>query len=854
VKSETGMDDGSFNEVLNRYLHKSGHLQKELASTIGLHPKVLSRKASSNGDAFLSRENLQAIIEILAEWHTITTREEAYHLLELAGAKPTIFDDDQWQKPPLNKLTVQQRAFPTLKHNLPAPRTSFIGRAWAIDRLLNLLDCPEVRLVTLIGTGGSGKTHLALHVARQVVSKFEHGVWLVTLDRARDPALVTISIAQALNIQLPPGLAPLQGLIAYLRDKQLLLVLDSFEQVGDAANDIDELLAAAPGLKALVTSRSVLHLLGEHLLSVPPLEVPNSSIAMDKTGLLQLEAVQLFVERAQAGASGFRITDENAPIVGQICEKVDGLPLALELAAARIKSLSPKSLLERLSQARFSMLTGGARNLPDRQKTLHNTITWSYELLSSEEQAWFRRLGVFRGSWSLEAAEALGESAAADLSSLDVLEQLADQSLLIRLVGDDTQIRFGMLDTIREYALEQMLKQEECIWLRDWHACYYLKLAEAAEIGLRGPQQLAWLNRLAADGSNLRAALERSLQQAKEGEIIRAFPIFQQPTPVAGSSTLSAQRPAHAPLLAIEVCLRLAAALQFYWEWRGSLAEGRYWLGEALALPLEDGAGATVLAARAKALSEDSRLVCLQNDQTHAAELAEESIALWRELDDAPGLATAMIQRGWAALGSNEHDKAKSVLREGMQHISVTDEPWLYAQLLFYLAAASGFSFEFAQMNTCYEQSKALFEQAGDKIALADLMKDWGGMSIIEGNPAEAIRRLLASIRLCYELRHKQFIATGTGSLSYALGLNQKPDPAQASIDSAQIGGASESLSDSIGLTPWTRSNPMAQAARTFIRSQVDEETYTAAWAAGRKLSIEQTIELALQLGERALS
>jgi predicted ATPase len=861
VKSETDMDDRSFRGVLHEYLRKSGHYQNELASTIGLHPKVLSRKVRSYGDAFLSHEDLQAIIKILAEWHTITTREEAYHLLELAGAKPTIFDDDQWQKPPLSKLTVQQRAFPALKHNLPAPRASFIGRAWAIERLLNLLDRPEVRLITLIGTGGSGKTHLALHVARQVVSKFEHGVWLVTLDRARDPALVPISIAQALNIQLPPGLAPLQGLIAYLRDKQLLLLLDSFEQVGDAANDIDELLAAAPGLKVLVTSRSVLHLLGEHLLSVPPLEVPNSSIAMDKTGLLQLEAVQLFVERAQAGAPSFRIADENAAIVGQICEKVDGLPLALELAAARIKSLSPASLLERLSQARFSMLSGGARNLPDRQKTLHNTITWSYELLSPEEQAWFRRLGVFQGNWSLEAAEALERSAAAgndsataDLSPLDVLEQLADQSLLIRLVGDDTQIRFGMLDTIREYALEQMVKQEECIWLRDWHACYYLRLAEAAEIGLRGPQQLAWLDRLVADGSNLRAALEWSLQQAKEGETIHTLSIFQQPIPVAGSSTLSAQRPAHAPLLAIEVCLRLAAALQFYWEWRGSLAEGRYWLGEALALPLENGACATILAARAKALSEDSRLVCLQNDQTRAAELAEESIALWQQLEDAPGLVTAMIQRGWAALGGNELDKAKSVLREGMQHISVEDEPWLYAQLLFYLAAASGFSFEFSQMNACYEQSKALFEQAGDKIALADLMKDWGGMSIIEGNPPQAIRRLLASIRLCYELRHKQFIATGTGSLSYALGLNQKPDPAQASIDSAQIGGASESLSDSIGLTPWTRSNPMAQAARTFIRSQVDEETYTAAWAAGRKLSIEQTIELALQLGERALS
>ena len=555
------------------------------------------------------------------------------------------------------------------------------------------------------------------------------------------------------------------------------------------------------------------------------------------------------------------MTDENAAIIGQICEKVDGLPLALELAAARIKSLSPASLLERLSKARLPLLTGGARNLPGRQKTLHNTITWSYNLLSPTEQAWFRRLGIFQGSWSLEAAETLGQSAIADDGNastdfclLDVLEQLTDQSLLRREPGAGTQTRYSMLDTIREYALEQMSKQEEYIWLQDWHACYYLRLAEAAEIGLRGPQQLTWLDLLAADGSNLRVALEWSLQQAKESEIIRAFPIFQQPAPVAGSSTLSAQTPGKEALPAIEVCLRLAAAMQFYWEWRGSLAEGRYWLGEALALPLENDVGATVLAARAKALSEDSRLVCLQNNQTQAAELAEESIALWRKLDDAPGLVTAMIHRGWAALGSNELEKAKSVIQEGMQHISVTDEPWLYAQLLFYLAAASGFSFEFDQMNAYYTQSKELFELAGDKIALADLMKDWGGTAIIEGNPAEAIRRLLASIRLCYELRHKQFIATGMGSLSYALGLRQKPNPAQASIDSAQIGGAAESMLDSIGLTPWTRSNPMAQAARMFIRSQVDEEKYNAAWAEGRALSIEQAIELAYRLGGNAIS
>jgi len=859
VKSEIDMDVKPFCAALQKYLHESGYLQKELARAIGVHPKVLSRKLNGNASASLSHVELQSIIKALANWHAITTREEAHRLLELAGAEPTIFRDDEWQTPPLSTLATQ-RAFPTLRHNLPAPRTRFIGREWAIERLLNLLERSDVRLVTLVGAGGSGKTHLALHVAKQVVDKFAHGVWLVTLDRERDPALVPISIAQALNIQSSPGLTPLQGLMSYLRNKQLLLVLDNFEQVDEAANDVDQLLAAAPGLKVLVTSRSVLHLHGERLLSVPPLDVPNPSIALGKAGLMQLEAVQLFVERAQSVAPDFAVTDENAAIVGQICEKVDGLPLALELAAARIKVLSPTSLLERLSKARFPLLTSGARNLPSRQKTLHNTITWSYDLLSSAEQAWFRRLGVFHGSWSLEAAEALGQSATAssentatDLSPLDLLEQLADHSLLIR-PGADTQTRYNMLDTLREYALEQLSKQEEYTWLRDWHACYYLREAETAEVGLRGPQQLLWLDRIAVDRNNFRSALEWSLQRAKDGERIRIFPFFQQQaSEVAGSSTLSAHRSSGSSLQASEVCLRLAAAMRFYWEWRGHLTESRHWLGAALALPCENNAGEYALAARAKALSEASRLACLENDQTHAVELAEESIALWRQINDSTGLATALIHRGWAAHAMGEYETAKSSYQEGLRYISLTGDPWLYAQLLFYLAAASGFTSELEQMDAYYRQSKELFERLGDKCAVADLLKDWGGLLIVTGNRTEAIHRLLTSIGLCYELRHKQFIATGLGSLSFALGLREEPDPAQASIASARIGGAAESLMDAIGLKPWTRTDPMAIAVRRYIRSQVDEETWKTSWAAGRALSIEQAIDLAYQLGEKDL-
>ena len=261
-----------------------------------------------------------------------------------------------------------------------------------------------MRLVTLVGAGGSGKTRLALHVASELVGAFAQGVWLVALAGVSDADLVPMSIIQALNMKSTPSLPALQSLITYLRNKQLLLVLDNFEQVGAAAAVVDEMLAAVPGLKVLVTSRAVVHLYGEHEFSVPPLDVPDPSIVLETTELAHYGAIQLFVERAQAVVPDFALTAENGTAIAQICARADGLPLALELAAARVKVLPPALLLARLSGARLPVLTGGARNLPGRQQTLRNTITWSYDLLSRTEQAWFPRLGVFTGGWSLEAA------------------------------------------------------------------------------------------------------------------------------------------------------------------------------------------------------------------------------------------------------------------------------------------------------------------------------------------------------------------------------------------------------------------------------------------------------------------
>ncbi len=863
------MNTSAFGDCVQEYVRSSGYSQKELAEEIGLHPKVLSRKLNNSGKAYLTHLEVHRIVITLARWRAISTQDEAIHLLELANMGPNYFSSQEWQRPPLNQLLARSNQtfvsnhsrtsiyFP--KHNLPVPNTRLIGRGWAVERLTRLLKQDEIRLLTLVGAGGSGKSRLALHLARSKVEDFSHGVWYVSLAAVDDPTLVPMSIIQTLNVRLSPDISVMQNLISYLRKKQLMLVLDNFEHVGEARIVVDEMLAAAPGLKVLVTSRVVLHLYGEYEFLVPPLDVPDVGIEIETEKLSQYGAIQLFVERAHAIISDFTLTSANASSIAQICARVDGLPLALELAAARVKLLPPDLLLKMLSETLLGMLTGGAMNLPNRQQTLRNTIDWSYKLLSPVEQDWFPRLGVFVGGWSLEAAEAMIQNVAADQNAIPLsypalvmLERLADNSLLVRLPIMGEQVYFTVLDTLREYMLEKLSTQGMYERLKDWHASYYLRVVEEAEIGLRSPQQLLWLERLRANQDNIRAALEWSLQRAKTGAIINSSSsesgsIEEINNGIKAGSFVSRVVNVE-ELSASELCLRLAAALRPYWEWQGYLTEGRNWLGAVLEVSLENEAGKSILAARAKALSEASRLVCLQNEQIRAAELAEESIALWRQLDNQSGLAMAMLHRGWAAHAIGEYQLAKRVYLEGIEHASQTCDIWLQAQLLFHLAAAVGFISDFKQMRTYYTQSRELFEQVGDKIAIADLLKDQGALTILEGNYSEAIDCLLRSIKMCYKLGHKQFIATGLGSLSFAVGLRGEPEPGLASIQSARLGGAAEGLMDAIGLTPWTRSSQLVQMARQFIRSRVDEESWKVAWAEGRELSIERAIDLANQL------
>lgn len=818
----------AFQEYLRKCLRAAGHFQQELADEMHIDAKVLSRKLRGTGDSHLFDDDVKRIIRILARWRVISTRSEAYYFLELAQLQPDIFREEEWHTSPLDQLEEGEPL-----HNLSVPLTRFVGREELVGRLRSLLARDDTRLVTLVGAGGSGKTRLAQHVAGELTAIFAQGVWTVMLAPVRDPSLVLQSIMQTLSIQSLPDSSPTQSLIVYLRHKKLLLILDNLEQVADAADLVGELLAAAPGLKILVTSRAVLRLSGEFEFKVPPMNLPEASKNLAKETAERYDAVQLFVERARLAAPDFALTDDNAATIAQICARVDGLPLALELAAARIKLLTPTQLLDKLSGARLAVLKGGRRDMPERHQTLLKTIQWSYNLLAPATQAWFARLGIFDGGWSLDAVEAMMQALADpphgdddDLSlsdsALDLLDSLFDNSLLVKPAATEAQERFTLLETLREYALGLLHERGEIERLRNWHACYFLGLAEKAELGLRGAQQMAWLARLRAEQDNFRAALRWSLEQAKNGNTLR----------INASGT---------ELCSTEVSLRLAASIRPFWEWQGYLFEARTWLEAALALPLQERVERTTQAARAKALCGLARLHCLQNAQEKSIAAAEEGISLWRQLDDHAGLAMGLFQRGWPAISQGDYALAKKLFEQSLPLIAA-DDAWLRGQVIFLLGDLAGFDKDYELMRSYFARSMEIFEQIGDRSSIADQLKDHSGMAVLEGDFEWAVTNLSKSIAISQELGYMQFIGTGMGLLGFAVSMRGKPDERSAIIQALHLWGASSGLLGTIGSIPHLSNFPIVQETLVRYRASLDDDTWKQAFRYGRSLTVDQAM------------
>jgi predicted ATPase/class 3 adenylate cyclase len=484
--------------------------------------------------------------------------------------------------PPLRILDVY-------RNNLPIQPTPLIGREKEVAEVCERLVRLEVRLVTLTGAGGTGKTRLGLQAAAELTEEFHEGVFFVSLAAIRDPQLVVSAMAGTLGVKEEGGQPLLESLKSYLAERRMLLLVDNFEQVLEAAPMVTELLSSAPNLKVLATSRTPLRLYGEHEYPVPPLALPDPGQLPSVERLTQYEAVRLFVERAQAAKADFSITNESAPAVAEICHRLDGLPLAIELAAARIKLLTVQAMLARLGN-RLRLLTGGARDLPERQRTLRSTIEWSYGLLEEGEKVLFARLSAFAGGRTLEAMEAIcdaGGDLAVDV--LDGLTSLVDKSLLKQEEGAGGEPRFVMLETIHEFAREKLRESGEAEDIRRLHAEYFLALAEEAEPAVEGEQQPAWLDRLEEEHDNIRAALSWSLGQDRDPEL----------------------------------ALQMGAALGEFWYLRGHFSEARRWLEEALAE-----SGGTPTAAHARSLQRVSWLAFLQGDLDRAEEASEEGLGL----------------------------------------------------------------------------------------------------------------------------------------------------------------------------------------------------------------------------------
>ena len=513
--------------------------------------------------------------------------------------------------------------------NLPVQRERLIGREADLAAVCELLLREDVGLVTLTGVGGTGKTRLALEVAMQVRLSVAGGVWFVDLALIGDPALVLSTIAATLGVRETGGQPLLESLKAVLRPQQILLVLDNFEQVVPAAGVLADLLNAAPRLKILVTSRVVLHLYAEQEYPVPPLALPDSTRLPPPEALHQYAAVTLFIHRARAVKPDFRVTNANALAIAEICARLDGLPLALELAAARVKLFPPQALLARLTQ-RLTTLTGGARDLPARHQTLRGAIDWSYNLLAAEEQRLFARLGVFVGGCTLEAAEAVcGRVGGRQAEVLAGLASLVDHSLVRQQESVEGEPRFTMLETLREYALERLEMSGQEDVLRCRHAEYYLELAEAAEPALRSARQVAWGARLEREHDNLRAALRWFISRgdADQG-------------------------------------LRMGGALWRFWGYCGHILDGRDILAELLALP---GGGA---GPRARALLGAGSLVSLLGTGDDAAALFEQSAALFRKVGDRWGQAFALSYREFEVSWSEHRVEESAALFEQL------GEPW----------------------------------------------------------------------------------------------------------------------------------------------------------------------------------
>jgi predicted ATPase/DNA-binding XRE family transcriptional regulator len=867
--------DTFFGPWLRRRRRSLDLTQDELAQRIGCAADTV-RKFEAG-----MRRPSRPMAERLALCLVIPVEERAaFFVAARAGHAPHARTLPPIPTPPISNVPV------TLSHmnHLPAPMTSFIGRDSEVATVGARLRTPDVRLITLTGAGGIGKTRLALQIASGLHDIVPQGVWFVDLAPINNPALVIPTIAQTLGVREQHGVLIAKTLRAALHEQQLLLLLDNFEQVVMAAPELALLLAEVPGMKVLVTSREALRLSCEHVIVVAPLAVPDPVVALAAEQLAQYAAVHLFVARAQAAAEHFRLTDADAPAVAAICARLDGLPLAIELAAAWAPLFSPAALLARLER-RLPLLTRGPRDVPARQQTLRNTIAWSYALLNADEQMLFCHLSVFVGGCTIAAAEVVcaGSREAAG-GVVNGLASLIDKSLLRQVAQDGDEPRVLMLETIREYALERLVAFGEVESLRRAHAAHYLALAETAEPQLTGAYQHVWLARLEAEHDNLRAAIQWAIESGNT-----------------------------------KTALRLGGALSRFWWKHGYLTEGLARLQALLALSAAEPSTLTPGALRAGVLLGAGRIATDQADYRAAHAYCEESLAIWQTLGDQRGVARALVTLGQLANDQSDYRAARTMLDQSLALFQVVGDKQGAAtalDILAWVARTQGNqqverelaeqSLAFAresedthaiarslnslgytlkqsdpeQGRQLFEQSLALFQALGDKQEISTALNGLGLIALIMGNYGEAAAHFAATLELRRASGDQRGYIAVLGNLGLVALLQDdgargwlyyQDALAQArALDypegicwgleglacvAAQAGkveracrllGAAEALHESTGFVVDSDQRVVLDPAIKRARVQLGEESFAAAWVAGRAMTLEQVITEAL--------
>ncbi len=719
--------------------------------------------------------------------------------------------------------------------NLPAPMTALVGREADLAACQALLARPDVRLLTLVGPPGIGKTRLGLALTAAVRADFTNGVWFVPLAALTDPGLVTSAIATVLDIKEPPDRLVEVSLHSYLHERQVLLFLDNFEHVLPAAALLARLLAAAPGLKVVVTSRAALHLYGEHVFDVPPLALPALHPLPPAPALRQYPAVALFIGRAQAANPRFALTAENQAAVAEICVRLDGLPLAIELAAARSPLFDPLSMLRRLD-SRLHVLTGGPADYTARQQSLRAAIAWSYDLLSADEQTLFARLAVFAGGCTAEAVEAVcADGLLSD--SLDLLGSLLDKSLVQHQEGGAAP-RFLLLETIREYAAER-LAEHDAATVRQRQADYYAAFATEASSYLRGAQQKHWLERLDQEHDNLRAALGWAL----------------------GSG-------------AGELAQRIAGTLWRFWSNRGYLSEGRAWLAQALAAAPEP------TAARALATLGAGTLARTHADYAEGAAQLNESRAIYEALGDRLGLARALNNLGLVEWALGRLAQADTVFSAALAIQQELGDEWGQAAAMANLGLIASDTGDKAAARRYHEQSLALFRALGDTQSATVVLNNLGVLALQKGNYVEARAQweeclvacrglgnkegeglalanlaavardedrfadahalTAAALTLCLEIGDRKLIAH---TLSRTAGLAVRE---QQAARAARLFGATDAILHSVGATlpPYNQQDYDHYAG--LAQAALGEAAFQVAWQEGSAFSLEQAVAYVL--------